>query len=211
MSCDLGTIPASGNTTVTIIVSLSGTGTLVLGGTVEDDASNSAPVSASTTIAAASADLGITMLSDVPEITLGSQVIHLLTVTNHGPDTANNIVTDVTLPSQLTFISADTFCRQLLRNWSGAITCNLSARWQIAMYLALPLAGQSILTGSYHDYRLCQQHYGRPDMANNSASVSGYAGVGAKIYPDLSEYGLMLMMMLMAFLVVRNQTGTRRR
>ena len=211
VSCDLGTIPASGNTTVTIIVSPSGTGTLVLGGTVEDDASNSAPVSASTTIAAASADLGITMLSDVPEITLGSQVTHFLTVTNHGPDTANNIVTDVTLPSQLTFISATPSagsCSEL----SGAITCNLSTLANSDV-LSITLVARAFSPGPTTTTAFVNSITDDPDMANNSASVSGYAaGVGdKKSIPTLSEYGLMLMMILMALLVVRNQTGTRRR
>jgi uncharacterized repeat protein (TIGR01451 family) len=81
--------------------------------------------SLSTTTPQTSADLKITKQLNLATTTItptpGSTFNYTITVTNKGPQTATNVNVTDTLPSQVTFVAANSTCTSS----SGIITCNL--------------------------------------------------------------------------------------
>ena len=145
-SCTTPAVGASGAitcTNATFANGASGTFTLVVSviatsGTVVDTVQVSSPLQdtipannsaqATTTILAAmSADLSITKTTPTTTAAPGSNVVYTISVTNHGPDAATNVVMTDTLPASLWFQSitpAATFiCTTPAVGTSGTITC----------------------------------------------------------------------------------------
>jgi uncharacterized repeat protein (TIGR01451 family) len=54
------------------------------------------------------ADLGITKTVDNPAPTVGATILYTIALTNHGPDTATNILVSDPLPTGVTYVSSTT-------------------------------------------------------------------------------------------------------
>lgn len=68
------------------------------------------------------ADLSIAANASVSSVTVGGAVTYSLTVTNNGPNVANNVVVTGSLPAGTTFVSASTGCTEN----AGSVTCNVA-------------------------------------------------------------------------------------
>jgi len=67
------------------------------------------------------ASLAITKSAYPVPLPLGQNLTYQITVTNHGPDPATNVIVTDTLPPDVVFISASTGCGEI----AGIVTCNL--------------------------------------------------------------------------------------
>lgn len=68
-------------------------------------------------------DMSVTMSDDTDPVMAGDNVTYTATVTNGGPDTAENVVFTNTLPGGVTYVSASPGCSES----SGTVTCNLGS------------------------------------------------------------------------------------
>ena len=69
-------------------------------------------------------DLSIAKTDSPDPVGLGQELTYTLIVTNHGPDTAVNVIVTDTLPSEVTFVSA---APNGCNNNNGIVTCNLGS------------------------------------------------------------------------------------
>jgi uncharacterized repeat protein (TIGR01451 family) len=67
------------------------------------------------------ASLSITKSAYPIPLPLGQNLTYQITVTNHGPDPATNVIVTDTIPPDMIFISASTGCGEI----AGIVTCNL--------------------------------------------------------------------------------------
>jgi uncharacterized repeat protein (TIGR01451 family) len=114
VECDLGTVAAGAQATVTIVVQPAIPGTLVnviaaASGTADPSSGNNS-VSVSTTVdattALSQADLSVTATASPSPATVGSQLTYSINVGNAGPDDAPLVTVTDTLPVGFTFVSA---------------------------------------------------------------------------------------------------------
>jgi len=133
ISCTKGSMAGSETGAFTLIVNVTGGGTItstVAGGSSTQDpdpTDNTAQVT-TTSIAPAVADLGITKTTATTNAPEGSTFSYTIVVTNHGPDAAANVVMTDVLPSSLLFRSITTpagfTCSTPAVGANGTITCN---------------------------------------------------------------------------------------
>ena len=132
VTCDLGTLAASGSAMVTIgtTTNLGSAGTLV--NTASVSASESDPVpgnnfasqSTQVTVTVEQANLEVTKSDSADPIAAGSPLTYTLVVTNDAasPDTATNVIATDTLPSGVTFNSSPSGCTETAMG-SGTVVC----------------------------------------------------------------------------------------
>ena len=109
VTCNLGSLAASGAATVTIVASTSAGGSLSNTATVSSATSDPAPANNSSTQGTTvnySADLAITKTDSPDPVTAGSNVTYTLSVTNLGPNGASGVVISDPIPAGTSFVSA---------------------------------------------------------------------------------------------------------
>ena len=117
-------IPAGGCTIIVDVTSSTvgtHTNTIAAGDLQTTAGNNASPTSDDLTITSSSADLSITKSDDIDPANVGDTVTYTVTVTNNGPDSANNVTVTDTLPTGLTFVST-TGCNE---DPNGVATCTL--------------------------------------------------------------------------------------
>lgn len=210
VSCALGTLDANGTTQVTIVATPNGAGTLSLTGTVADDANHSAPVTASTTITAAEADLSITKTVSSTNTPLGQLITYTLEVTNGGPGDASNVIASDTLPPQVAFVSA-TPTQGICTQAAAVVTCNLGNLSNSAT-ASVQIVVRAVSPGTANNTATVSSDTSDPDSTNDTSSpVHTLISPSPNIIPTLSEYGLLMLLALMALLVMRTQVRSQRR
>ncbi len=95
-NCNLGPIASGNSATVTITVTADQAGTItntvsVTGDKDDPDTANNQTAATTTVNAPAGADIEVTKTEDVDPVTVGNSVTYTITVTNNGPDAANNV------------------------------------------------------------------------------------------------------------------------
>jgi uncharacterized repeat protein (TIGR01451 family) len=115
-------------------------------------------------------DLALGLSTLQPVVTVGSNLTYNITVTNLGPDNANGIVMNQTLPSGVTFISA-TSSQGTTSHSGNLVTCNLGnlnvgARARINVTVIPTSVGTAFSTATVGG---TQQEL---DLSNNSATLS---------------------------------------
>ena len=107
--CNLGTEPAGGRTTITVVVTAANPTTVndvasVTSSTPDPGVSNNSAVHSVTFVAAA--DLRLTK-SDAPDpVIAGTNLTYVIDVTNDGPSVAPNVFVEDSLPAQVSFVSS---------------------------------------------------------------------------------------------------------
>lgn len=115
----------------TLVVNVTGTGTITSTVTGGSDASDSVPdntaQTTTTSIGAAAADLGITKTTSASTAPEGSTITYTIVLTNDGPDAAANVEMTDTLPASLLFRSITTpagfACTTPAVGATGTIAC----------------------------------------------------------------------------------------
>ncbi len=172
VTCNLGNIGNGGNATVTIIVNTASTGTITNNASVasntNDPNSNNNSTSEQTTVNELLADLSITKSDAVDPVLVGDNVTYTVTVTNNGPETAENVVMTDNLPNGISFVSANPSqgsCNQA----GGLVACNLGniingGSVNVTIIITSTVAGTITNTASVASGTT------DPDNNNNSAS-----------------------------------------
>ena len=109
----LGTLPAGGTASFTVVLRAAVVGTInntvATTSTVSDpDMTNNSATASTTVIAApaASADLSVSVTDAPDPVAVGGDLTYTIIVTNAGPDAATGVTLTDTLPSGVTFVSA---------------------------------------------------------------------------------------------------------
>ena len=128
VNCNLGNIISGGSVLVTIVVKSTATGTITNNASVtsstSDSNGNNNSTSEQTTVNSLTADLAITKSDAVDPVTTGDNVTYTVTVSNNGPDTAENVVLTDNLPNDVLFVSANPN-QGICSESNGIVTCNL--------------------------------------------------------------------------------------
>lgn len=197
VNCNLGTLNASGSTRVVIVATPNSAGTLSLSGTVEDDANHSAPITESTTINAAAADLSISKTASHSQVLAGESMTYIIAVTNGGPSDANNVVISDTLSSQVAFISATSTQGTCIES-AAVISCNLGTLPN-SNTVNIELVVEAISPGSVSNSATVSSDTDDPNMGNNTDSVNTHILLSPKAIPILNEYGYLATITLLVF------------
>ena len=190
VSCSLGTIVDNGSATITITATVTaGASTLTNNASVSsttpdpDPSDNSASASINVTT---SADLAITKTGEANP-NQGATTSYTLTVTNNGPNTADGVVVNDSLPSQFTATAAGGggFDCTLPGGPGGTVVCTLASlaptggtppQITITGTVAAGTAGQSI-----SDAATVTSNTGDPDQTNNTATFNQLVGPVADV------------------------------
>jgi large repetitive protein len=129
-TCNLGSVPFGVTPTITFIVTVnpSTIGTINNTATVQSNQTDPNPnnnTDTEPTQVNTSADLGIEK-NDTPDpVTVGDQLVYILTITNNGPSDAANVVVTDTLPANVTYVSATPSHGSGCSETAGTVTCDL--------------------------------------------------------------------------------------
>jgi len=127
VNCSLGDLAAGESAVVEleVVVSASAVGQLsnaaAVGSTTLDPNANNDSATTLTTIAVATADIGLAIIDAPDPVAIGGQLIYTLTVTNFGPDAAPNTELKDALPPELSFLSSTPPCS----HQDGFVVCQL--------------------------------------------------------------------------------------
>ena len=128
VTCNLGDILGGGSADVTIVVNAPTAGTLTNNATVtsdtEDPNAGNNSDSEETTVNPIAADLAVDKSDAVDPVTEGDDVTYVVTVSNSGPETAENVVLTDDLPDGVTYVSA-TPSQGTCSEAGGVVTCDL--------------------------------------------------------------------------------------
>jgi len=192
VACSLGTIVDNGSATITITATVTaGASTLMNNASVSsttpdpDDSDNSASASINVIT---SADLAIAKSGDAnPD--QGATTTYTLTVSNDGPNTADGVVVNDSLPSQFTATAVGSgFDCTLPGGPGGTVVCMLASlaptdpvtnpppQITIIGTVAAGTAGQAI-----SDAATVTSNTGDPDQTNNTATFSQVIGPVADV------------------------------
>ena len=130
LQCELGTIAASGNATITLVVTAQTAGSAVNMASVTSDATEGNPgdESAMETTTILDVVLSIGKSAQSPPFTAGGNETYVITVNNSGGATANGVVVSDILPAVagVGFVSAVPNDGSSCGEAAGTITCNLN-------------------------------------------------------------------------------------
>lgn len=174
-TCDLGTIAASTSKMFTVLVNVAGnaTGPLAYVATASSSTTEDNPGDESDTENTlvqpppTSADLSITKSDSVDPVTPDGTLTYTLTVTNNGPDLAENVVITESLPADVTFVSTSG-CSE---DPSGVPTCTLGTLAASASAMVtVQVTVNNDATGTLSNTASVASTTSDPNMADNSAT-----------------------------------------
>lgn len=169
--CGLANLAVGASVDVTIVVTPTAPGTITNTALVSseelDPNPNNNTATQDTTVVAASADLQLTKTDSPDPAIVNQNLTYTLTVTNNGPQSAQNVVLTDTLPAAVTFVSASAPCTQA----GGIVNCDLGT---------LASGAQTVITivvtptaeGSLTNTATVSSSTADPNPANNSASAT---------------------------------------
>ena len=139
VTCNLGIIPDAGQVNIQIIATTIASGTISNNATVTSDTSDPNPTnnaaSEGTTVdplPLQQANLGISKADSIDPIMVGENITYTVTVSNSGPDSAQNVVVTDDLVGSVSYVSA-TPAQGSCGHAGGVVTCDLGV---------IPNAGQ---------------------------------------------------------------------
>ena len=134
----------------------------------------------------AAADLDVSKeVEGTGPFTVGQNVTFTITVTNHGPDSATNIVVTDVLPAGMTFVSASAGC-----TGTTTITCD-TADLADEESAEITLTVQLTQAGTFENTATADSDVFDASPATGSAFVNVNAAAVADAIPTLSEWMLM--------------------
>ena len=186
VSCSLGTIVDNGSATITITATVTaGASTLTNNASVSSttpDPDNSDNSASAAINVITSADLAIAKTGATANPDQGATTSYTLTVSNNGPNTADGVVVNDSLPSQFTATAAGGggFDCTLPGGPGGTVVCTLASlaptngtpvQITITGTVAAGTAGQAI-----SDAATVTSNTGDPDQTNNTATFNQVVG-----------------------------------
>ncbi len=130
LQCELGTIAASGNASITLVATAQTAGSAVNMASVTSDATegNAGDESATETTTILDVVLSIAKTAQSPPFTAGGNETYVITVNNSGGATANGVVVSDILPAVagVGFVSAVPNDGSSCAEAAGTVTCNLN-------------------------------------------------------------------------------------
>lgn len=133
VTCELGAMASGGSATITIEATPSQAGSYTNTSSVSAEEADSNPGNNSDSeqtqvveAAGSAADLALSKSDAVDPVAQGATISYTLTVTNNGPDTADNVVVTDQLPASTTFVSA-TPSQGSCSNSGNTVTCSLGS------------------------------------------------------------------------------------
>jgi len=137
VTCNLGTLANAATATITLNVTAPaavGSGTLTNTATVSSDqpdsnaANNSVTTESEIRESVPSADLSVTVMGSVEPVATNGSLVYTVTVNNTGPEVATDTVLTATLPTNATFVSAETALQGVTcTETSGTVSCPLGS------------------------------------------------------------------------------------
>ena len=219
ISCSIGGSMAPGSSrtvSITVLVgasvfdgtAINATATVSAGSPDPNSANNSA---STTTAVIARADLSVTLTSSVAQVLINVPVSFTAISTNGGPSDAQNVSVTVTLTpdfrySSLTATGATCTTPQIGN--TGAIVCTWSGATAPGASRTLTVVAYSNNEGNTAVNASTTSATVDPVANNNAASVSVVVGFPFNEIPTLSQYGLLLLALLVGlvgFVAVRRQ------
>jgi large repetitive protein len=137
-------------------------------------------------------DVGIVKSANVTSVTVGQVFNYTLLVTNHGPGTATGVTVTDPLPANFALIHAST--TQGSCSGTTTVICTLGTLANGAS-ATITLQGQVTASGMLNNTATINEADG---VVSNNSSVVGLAANVANI-PTASEYGLMMLALLLGF------------
>ncbi len=153
---------------------------------------------------APSADVQVT-LSDAPDpVAAGSALTYVATVTNAGPDAADDVGVSLPLPAGTTFVSAVatgggscTTASPVTCTWAGALTASSTVTATIVANVGTSAAGTTLTATATASSTTAD-----PDTANNAATATTAVGAPAAPAVALPVDGRLMWLLLAALVVV---------
>ena len=129
IACTVGNIENGGSVEVTVMVQSITSGLIintvsVTSSTVDPDSNNNSTTEQTTVTSIPLADLSIQKIDMIDPVTIGDSIHYEITVTNNGPDEANNVVLTDQLPGEVEFVSVFSVVGTCSES-AGLVTCSL--------------------------------------------------------------------------------------
>jgi uncharacterized repeat protein (TIGR01451 family) len=140
-------------------------------------------------------DLAIVKTSSEPTVVIGETFSFTLVVTNNGPDTATGVVVDDPLPANFTQTSFST--TQGSCSGTTEIICNLGTMLNGAS-VTITIHGHATATGTLQNTATVDSNESEAVTSNNTSSAAPVASASVAGVPTVSEWGLMLLAMMLA-------------
>ena len=115
------------------------------------------------------ADLSVAVTGSPATINEGDTLTYMLTVTNHGPDTATGVTTSDTLPAGASFVSANASQGSCTNN-GGVITCTLGTMTNAAT-ATISITATANTPGTLTNKATVSATTSDPNSANNTATA----------------------------------------
>ena len=190
VSCSLGTIAANGTATITVTATVLArnttlTNTATASSSTPDPNPDNNQASATVTVLA-TADLSIAKTGTAHPIAGGGDS-YTLTVSNNGPDSAEGVVVNDTLPSQFTASAASGpgfNCLPLPTGSGGTVVCTNPTLTTAASPVTITITGTvagSAAGQTMHDAATVTSNTADPDLTNNTATFDQLVGPVADV------------------------------
>jgi len=179
ITCNFGTIPSGGSANFVFVVTADEAGTVsntvtTASSTADPNAANNTDTE-STTVVPLSADLSIVKSGNDDTVQPGDNVEYTLTVTNAGPDDAEDVTCEDVLPANVTFLGFQSISQGSATQQAGTITCNFGtiASGATATLVFVVTANEE---GVVSNTATTSSSTGDPNSANNSDTETTFVG-----------------------------------
>ena len=176
VTCDLGTLAASGTDTISIVTttkpgtttaSFTNTATVSSSTTPDPDLSNN--TSSFTSNESTSADVALTKVGSPNPVTAGDNLTYRLEATNNGPSVASSVTVSDPLPAGTTFVSVTP---PACGDSAGTVSCSLGdlAAGQTVPIVVTVTVGASVPAGPLTNKATASSPTPDPTSSNNTAT-----------------------------------------
>ncbi len=169
----LGTLASGGRATISISVSPTLVGAVtasvrVIGNQLDPIQSNNSATL--TTPVSPAADLSLTLSALPNPSVLGSNIIYTITVTNKGPNTANNVLISDTLAASLNFVTANS-TKGVCSVSGSTVTCSIDPLL-VGDTATVTIIASSTVVGTITNTAVVASSQADPTPANNVGTLS---------------------------------------
>lgn len=114
------------------------------------------------------ADVSVMKVDNVDPVLTGMNIVYTLTIVNHGPDSASNVVMTDELPAGLLYVSSSTDQGSCGHN-NGTITCNLGVLVNFGQAV-IQIVTKTLTFGEITNLAVVNSSTNDSDLTNNSSS-----------------------------------------